>query len=376
MEQSQNKIIIKIQQVQKISSDSIFKTFSKIIALTALMIVLLWIMFKVSGVLLVFILAMVFALILNGPVSWLEKRKIKRVWASAIVFAGLMIVVGLLSWLVIPKIAKQLQTLIYNLPVYASQMSARLSLWLKDYPEIIKEINSNGSSVSQIIPNASSMITKAGNLSIYIAGSIFLFILFVCIIGYAVAKPAPLLEIYFSFFSIDKREKAEKALMHTSEMLIGWIKANLIGGGILAVCTTTFLSIMNVPGAWVWGALVLVAEMIPNLGFYIMSIPPFLVAFSVGPYTALWVFVFFVAMSEIMSDFVMPRLLASKMKIHPVSLLFMLLVMGVAFGLVGAFLTVPVTAIIKAYYEAFFKIEQEKDPLLNERIDTVIYHHS
>ncbi|HEY5371637.1 MAG TPA: hypothetical protein VIJ75_21835, partial [Hanamia sp.] len=61
---------------------------------------------------------------------------------------------------------------------------------------------------------------------------------------------------------------------------------------------------------------------------------------------------------------------------HPVSLLFMLLVMGVAFGLVGAFLTVPVTAIIKAYYEAFFKVEQENDPLLGERIDAVIYHHA
>lgn len=319
---------------------------------------------------------MVFALILNAPVSWLEKKKMKRVWATTIVFSCLIIVVALISWLIIPKIAKQLQMLIYNIPVYISEINSRLALWLKDYPELIKEINSNGSSISQIFPDASLVITKAGNISLSIVASIFLFILFVCIIGYAVANPAPLIEIYFSFFGVDKRKKAEKAILHTSEMLIGWIKANLIGGGILSVFTTTFLSIMNVPGAWVWGALVLVAEMIPNLGFYIMSIPPFLVAFSVGPYTALWVFLFFVLMSEIMSDFVMPRLLASKMKIHPVSLLFMLLVMGVAFGLVGAFLTVPVTAIIKAYYEAFFVPEQEKDPLLNERIETVIYQHS
>lgn len=360
--------------MQRLSADSLFKLLSKSIAFTALMIVLLWLLFKVSGILLVFILAMVFTLILNVPVSWLEKRNIKRVWASTIVFSCLLLVVGLISWLIIPKIAKQIQTLINNLPVYISQINAQINSWLKNYPDLAKELTNDGDNLSQIIPSASLVITKAGNVSIYLAGSIFLFILFMCIVAYAVARPAPLIEIYFSLFNIDKRTKAEKALLHTSTMLIGWVKANLIGGTIEAILTTAFLSIMGVPGAWVWGALVIVAAMIPNLGFYIMALPPTLVAFSVGPYTALWVMIFFISMSELMSDFVMPRLLSSKMKIHPVSLLFMLLVMGVAFGVVGVFLTVPVTAIIKAYYEAFFKAEQQDDPLLKTRIDAIIYN--
>jgi predicted PurR-regulated permease PerM len=147
--------------VQRLSGDSLFKVFSKIIAFTALMIVLLWLLFKVSGILLVFILAMVFALIRNDPVSWLEKRNIKRVWASTIVFACLVLVIGLISWLIIPKIAKQFQTLINNLPVYVSQINAQLNAWLKNYPDLAKEITSNGDHLSQIIPNASSVITKA-----------------------------------------------------------------------------------------------------------------------------------------------------------------------------------------------------------------------
>ena len=51
----------------------------------------------------------------------------------------------------------------------------------------------------------------------------------------------------------------------------------------------------------------------------------------------------------------------------------MLLMMGSAFRLIGALLIVPVTAIIKAYYKTFFKINDEKDHLLKKRIDTVIY---
>ncbi len=346
--------------MQKTQAEFIVKSFSKILALTALMIVLLWLLFKVASILLLFTLAIVFALILNGPVSWLEKKQIKRHWASLIVFGSIFLFTALIGWLIFPKIFEELRNLFLNLPGYVTRLAATLSGWFKNYPDISKEILRNGSDMSQWLPSAPKMFAQAQNYSAYLLGGFFLFILFVSIVGYAVSRPRGLLEIYYSFFDIE----------------IGWIRANLIGGGIEAVCSTIFLSIMNVPGAWVWGALTLVAELIPNIGFYIMAIPPVLVAFSVGPFTAMWVLVFYVLLNQIMGTFVMPRLLASKMNIHPVSTLFMLLVMGAAFGLMGALLTVPVTAIIKAYYEAFYKINHEKDVMLEKRIDKVIYQSS
>ena len=359
--------------MEKEKSESVFKLYTKIIAFTAIMIVLLWLLFKVAGILLLFMLAIVFALIINGPVSWLEKKKVKRPIASLIVFSIILLIAALIGWLIFPKIFEQFQSLVLNLPNYINRLSTAAAGWFSKYPEISQEISKNGSDFTQWMPSTSKLFTGAKTYSAMLLGGFFLFILFACIIGYAVSRPRPLLEIYYSFFDIDKREKAQTALMHTCKMLIGWIRANLIGGSIEAVCSTIFLSIMGVPGAWVWGALAIVAELIPNLGFYLMAIPPILVAFSVGPYTALWVLLFYIVMSEIMSNFVMPRLLAAKMNIHPVSTLFMLLVMGSAFGLMGALLTVPVTAIIKAYYEAFYKINHEKDPLLEKRIDKVIY---
>jgi predicted PurR-regulated permease PerM len=139
------------------------------------------------------------------------------------------------------------------------------------------------------------------------------------------------------------------------------------------VLVTAFLSFMNVPGAWVWGVLTLFAELVPKIGFYIMSIPPVLVALSVDPTTTLWLAVFFLALNEIMSDFVMPRLRSSTMSIHPVSTLFLLLAMGSAFGLAGALMATSLAAIIKAYYEKFYLSKFKEDKLMDKRIDTVIY---
>ena len=131
---------------------------------------------------------------------------------------------------------------------------------------------------------------------------------------------------------------------------------------------------MKVPGAWVWGALALFAELIPRIGFYIMSIPPLLVGLSVSPFTALWILIFFLALDEVLGDFVMPRLRSTTMNVHPVSTIFLLLAMGSAFGLVGALLSTPLAAIIKAYYEEFYLSNVKEDIEMEKRIDQVIYH--
>lgn len=190
-----------------------------------------------------------------------------------------------------------------------------------------------------------------------------------------ISQVIKLAEEPFRMCSLKKR-KAVKAFQDASIMLIGWFRANLIGGSIEAVLTAITLSFLNVPGALVWGVFALFAELIPKIGVYLMSIPPILVALSVSPATALWTTVYFIILNEIMADFVMPRLRSSTMSIHPVSTLFMVLAMGSAFGLMGALLATPMVAIIKAYYYAFYVKEQEKDKAFLKYIDDAIYASS
>ncbi len=335
----------------------------------------IWICYKIFSVILLLLFALVLVLILNSPVAWLEKKKkMRRGWACAIVFGTVVIGLGLLSWLVFPIISSQLGTLANNLPSYATRFSNNVASWFENYPEIQKQIRADGSSLFNWLPSLPTAAVQIGNISLSILGAVIILIIFISMVVYGVANPRPLLEIYFSFFSAGKRIKAERALLHTADMLTGWMQANLIGGAIAAVLVTTFLSIMKVPGAWVWGALALFAELIPRIGFYIMSIPPLLVGLSVSPFTALWILIFFLALDEVLGDFVMPRLRSTTMNVHPVSTIFLLLAMGSAFGLVGALLSTPLAAIIKAYYEEFYLSNVKEDIEMEKRIDQVIYH--
>ncbi|HEX6915385.1 MAG TPA: AI-2E family transporter, partial [Chitinophagaceae bacterium] len=285
----------------------------------------------------------------------LEKRGMKRGWACAVVFGIIVLFVTGLAILVVPMVSEQLRALIQSLPAHIDSLSRQATEWFSSMPGIGADIKKTGVDLTQSLPSAPQALMKIGNYSLSAATAIFVFIIFASMVVYTVVNPKPLLELYFSLFKKEQRQTALEAFQHTSVMLVGWFKANLIGGGIEAVCNTVFLSIMKVPGAWVWGVLTLFAELVPKIGFYMMAIPPTLVALSVSPMTGLWVAIYFLALNEVMGDFVMPRLRASSMTLHPVSTLFMVLAMASAFGFIGALLATPVAAIIKAFYYAFYK---------------------
>ncbi|SDF91252.1 Predicted PurR-regulated permease PerM [Pedobacter terrae] len=355
------------------SNNGIFRTVTSIILYTAGLIILLWFLLKILSIVLLGIFAIVLGLIINAPVSRLEKKGMKRWLACLMVFFIIFGITAMLGWMVVPHMSNQLDVLIGNLPKYYSSVSGYLDSLLRKFPELRKEMSEGGSSISSAIPSIGNTVMGIGNFSFSILGGIFVFIVFICMVVFFVGNPKPIIELYLTVFPLKQREKAENAMKHTSVMLVGWMKSNLIGGAIEAILVYGFLTLMNVPGALVWAALAFFSELIPKIGFYIMAIPPTLVALSVSPATALWCLVFFLLLNELISDFLMPKLRSSTMNIHPMSSLFLLLAMGTAFGLTGALLSTPLAAIIKAYYEEFYLRQFPEDPKLEQRTNEIIY---
>ncbi|WP_316739111.1 AI-2E family transporter [Pedobacter aquatilis] len=355
------------------SNTNIYRTVTSIVLYTAGLIILLWFLFKILSVVLLGLFALVLGLIINAPVSKLEKKGMKRWLASLVVFFIIFGICALLGWMVVPHLSDQLDVLIGNLPKYYSSVMGYLQSLLKKFPELSREVNEGGLSVSSAMPSIGSTVLGIGNFSFTVLGGIFVFIVFLCMVVFFVGNPRPIIGLYLTVFPPQQRDKAEKALKHTSVMLVGWMKSNLIGGALEAVVVYTFLTLMEVPGALVWAALAFFSELIPKIGFYIMAIPPTLVALSVSPATAFWCLVFFLLLNELVSDFLMPKLRSSTMNIHPVSSLFLLLAMGTAFGLTGALLATPLAAIIKAYYQEFYLCQFEKDDSVESRTDEILY---
>jgi predicted PurR-regulated permease PerM len=73
--------------MQNINTENLYKAITRALLYAALLIVVLWFLFKIINVILLILLALILVLIINVPVAWLEKKKIRRGWACLIVFA-------------------------------------------------------------------------------------------------------------------------------------------------------------------------------------------------------------------------------------------------------------------------------------------------
>ena len=77
-------------------------------------------------------------------------------------------------------------------------------------------------------------------------------------------------------------------------------------------------------------------------------------------------------MDEIVDDLIMPRLRSQSMNLHPVAIIFFLLVMGAAFGFIGVLLSTPVAAFAKSFYEEFYLTRLSHDEKMEKRIESII----
>jgi predicted PurR-regulated permease PerM len=157
-------------------------------------------------------------------------------------------------------------------------------------------------------------------------------------------------------------------------MIVRWVWANAIIGVVDGIAASIALSIIGVQGALVWGAVTLFAEMVPQLGAYLMAIPPLIVALATDPPKAIWVLVFYVALQQVVNHLLAPMIRARTMRVHPISEIFAVLSLTIVFGLIGAIIADPVLGFVKAFYDAFHgqkndaeELDSEVEALLHSR---------
>jgi predicted PurR-regulated permease PerM len=112
-----------------------------------------------------------------------------------------------------------------------------------------------------------------------------------------------------------------------------------------------------VPGAdryaVVFGAWVAITELIPYLGPWLGAVPPFIYALVVHPVSAIWVALLFLGIHQIEGHVVVPNVMGSALRLHPLLVIFGLLAGGEIYGLPGALVALPLLAAGRAIWEFF-----------------------
>lgn len=351
--------------------DTLYRALARAILLATGVFLALWFLDAVVVVVLLFATAFIFAVALNPPVMWLEERKVPRPVATLLVCLAIAVATGALGWLVVPRIAAEVSDLASQLPQYAVSLQKRAVTWVSAYPQLAERLRLDEGLIQRLWPMKVAL-ARVGRTSLSLLLGVVFALLLVSTVIYTLACPQPLLKSYLDVMPLSKRGAAERAFIKSSQAVTGWLWSNVILGAMEAVAAALVLSVLGVPGALVWAALTFFAALVPLLGPYLMTIPPVLVALAVEPMTALWVAIFYIVMLQLAANVVAPLVRSSRMKLHPVSLLFSVLALGSIFGVMGALIATPVVGILKAFYEEFFGANQPPDEQSEERIENML----
>ncbi len=310
----------------------------------------LWLAFRLRSLLFTVFVSLFVAVALEPPVHYLEKKGLRRGWATGLVFFSGFVVLALLIVALMPLFVEQVGALVKALPGYIESLSDLLEGLLEvDIASIGLEAGGQGLPGLLASPGRAVLGGLVG-----LTTGFFGFVVFTVTVAlfsfYMVADLPKLQQTVLSFMPEEQQRRALRIWDVAVEKMGGYIYSRLILAAVSATISASFLAFLNVPfaislGIWV-GAL---SQLIPVVGTFLAAILPLLVALSdQGVGTMVWVLVFFVAYQQLENYVISPRITRRTMAIHPAVSVAAILAGASLLGGVGVVLALPMAGIVQA----------------------------
>lgn len=298
-----------------------------------------------SGVL-PMLLALIICTVLAPPTTWMRKHGFPSALAAILSVLGFFGVVGAIIALIAPNVVNQSRVLYLQ----ALEGIQRLQLWAQGPP-----LDLDSDDLNEVINDIVSWIQgQAGDIaggvvsgiSTATSMAITLFMVLVLVIFF--------LKDGHRFLPWLRDVLGQRAGWHTTEILTrswgtlgGYIRAQAIVSAIDAVFIGIGLWAIGVPMALTLAIITFLAGFIPYVGAVSAGAMAVLVALvSLGFEQAILVLILIIAVQQLEGNILSPILQSRAMSLHPVIILVVVVVGGGLFGIMGAFLAVPVTAVL------------------------------
>ena len=334
------------------------------LVLLPLAVVGAYMLLKAAGaVLLVFIIAGLIAMLLNPFVALLLRLRIPRGAAVAVVMICVVAVLTGIGFLLANPVADQVQTFQRDVPGYvddANRSLANLQDWL-DRKGVDIQVKQEGQTALQTIGERitggagdvvsftrdalQTLVESALALILVIVLAVYMLIYGDRIGGVVRAVVPPSdgtpeddfpTRIQAALFGYVRGQVLFSLIMGTSAGLILFAFGSL---GIFPEGKTYAIGF----GAW-YGF----AELIPYVGPAVGAFPPVVIAaLSDNPLDAVWLIIAFTVLQQLEGHVVAPQVFGQALRINPLLVIFALLLGGQLAGFIGAFIALPIAAILR-----------------------------
>lgn len=297
-----------------------------------------------------FLIAFTMAYLLNPAVSYLERNKLTRLWSIIIVYTCLLSVLIISSSHLVPVLIRELEIFARELPTLIVRGDAFIQSAQSQYqntamPYSLRLAFDNGLKQIEVMlqDTVSGSVDSLLNLVSHGIGIVI----------------SPILAFYFLYDWHEMKRNfyltvpgswrpgVRLFLKDIDKVLSGVIRGQITIAVIVGLLVSLGLMTLGVRFALLIGILAGALDVIPYFGAFIGATPAIAIALLDSPLLAGKVAILFFIIHQIEGTVIGPRILGEQVGLHPVTVIFFLLVGGEVGGLGGLLLGVPLAAIGK-----------------------------
>jgi predicted PurR-regulated permease PerM len=173
---------------------------------------------------------------------------------------------------------------------------------------------------------------------------------------FTLMNPRPVFRAIFSLVPERHHDQALAIVQRIGKFVPMWVGSTLLG--MVTIALLVFLLMWPIFGfmdALVLGLIAGVLEAVPFLGPILSAVPAILFALGKGGITPVWVLLAYIVVQAVENNVILPFIMARGMKLHPVAVIFSMLLCVVAFGVLGVLVAAPLVAILDIFHDELYR---------------------
>jgi predicted PurR-regulated permease PerM len=323
--------------------------------------VVIWVISKITGIILLLVLSIFFAYFVSPLVEFLRRQRtvggrtiaIPKVVAIALSYLLILAVIVFAVFVILPTLSNQFPEFAGQAKGYWNTLGERTQQIVKYSrrmpPPVVEAVNN---AVPKVVDKVSETATEFAT----------------ALLGYVVYIPWLILIPILGFFLLKDAEgfrrsallmlprgrwrwRGDEFFQDINSTLAAYIRAQLTACLFIGIVCSLGFTVLGLPGGLVMGVLAGVFEFVPLVGpLAIALLAALLAMFHAGPFNAFLVLLF-LGVLRIVQDYVIyPRLIGQGIHLHPLAVIFAILAGEKLAGVAGIFLAIPVVAIVTVSY--------------------------
>ncbi|EUJ51043.1 AI-2E family transporter [Paenilisteria rocourtiae] len=307
------------------------------------------------------ILAGISYYLFNPLIDWLERKGWKRGWSIALLYVIIAGTIVLIFSFIVPAVKEQIVSLVKTFPSYWDKVVAKFNEFTESplFDQVKDKVQNNLSDITKTISEkggtvVSSAVDSIGNVVGTVTEVVLAIVTTPLVLFYLLKDGKKLPDYLLKMLPVNSRAHTRQVLHESNAQISSYIRGQIIVSFCIGILLFIGYLIIGLPYALTLAIIAACTSIVPYLGPVIAITPAIIIAIVTSPWLLLKLIIVWVVVQLLEGKFISPQVMGKTLKVHPITILFVILVAGKLFGILGVIFAVPGYAVLKVIVTHMF----------------------